>query len=129
MKSAVVLRIIYLSACFFGAASIVSGGSVLFSGGHFRENVGNYVPFVVWSNFLLGFAYVITGAGLLRRKQWAVWSSLFILTATLAVFGGLIVYIINGGAHEFRTLYAMIFRVLVWGVITIATYSVRRVPG
>jgi hypothetical protein len=48
----------------FGALTIASGGRVLFVSEAARVATGNYVPFVVWFNFLAGFAYVAAGVGL-----------------------------------------------------------------
>ena len=85
-------------AVVFGLLTIKSGGSVLFIDGTFREEAGNYVPFVVWFNFLAGFVYLIAGGGLWMQKHWAVWVSIFIVVATLVVFAILgfisIIYIV-----------------------------------
>jgi hypothetical protein len=32
-----------------------------------RAAAGNAVPFVLWFNFLAGFAYILAGLGLLRQ--------------------------------------------------------------
>ena len=65
--------IITVIAVVFGLLTIKSGGSVLFVGGIAREDAGNYVPFVLWFNFLAGFTYLLAGAGLFMRKHWAAW--------------------------------------------------------
>lgn len=44
----------------FGLLTIKSGGSVLL-GGETARSAGNYVPFVVWFNFIAAFAYVAAG--------------------------------------------------------------------
>ncbi len=109
--------------CVFGLASIKSGGSVLFIDGTFRESVGNYIPFVVWFNFLFGFVYVIAGVGLWVQKRWAVWLSLLVVIITLIVFAVLMIYIVKGGSYESRTIHAMIFRLSVWSLIAIVAYN------
>jgi hypothetical protein len=53
-------------AAAFGALTIASGGRALFGGG----TEGNVVPFVLWFNFLAGFAYVAAAAGLWRAARW-----------------------------------------------------------
>lgn len=48
--------VVTVIAIVFGLLTIKSGGSVLFVDGTAREDAGNYVPFVLWFNFLAGFA-------------------------------------------------------------------------
>lgn len=103
-------------AVLFGLLTLVSGGSVLFDEAA-RQAAGHYVPFVVWFNFLAGFAYIIAGAGLWLGRRWAVWLSFLIAGATALMFVVLAGYIMSGGGYETRTLGAMSLRTLVWGVI------------
>ena len=46
-------------AVVFGLLTIKSGGSVLFIDGVDRQAAGNYVPFVLWFNFIAGFFYAL----------------------------------------------------------------------
>jgi hypothetical protein len=114
--------IITVIAVVFGLLTIKSGGSVLFVDGTFREEAGNYVPFVVWFNFLAGFAYLIAGGGLWMQKHWAVWISIFIVVATLVVFATLGIHILKGGMYEVRTIAAMSLRTVVWALIAMFAY-------
>jgi hypothetical protein len=109
-------------AVVFGLLTIKSGGSVLFVDGTFREEAGNYVPFVVWFNFLAGFAYLVAGGGLWMQKHWAVWISMFIVVATLVVFAILGMHILNGEVYEARTIAAMSLRTVVWALIAMFAY-------
>ena len=59
-------------AIVFGAVTIFSGGLALFGGIQAQAELGNAVAFVLWFNFLAGFAYVLTGAGLWQGRRWAV---------------------------------------------------------
>lgn len=109
------LRIVALVAIVFGAATVWSGGNVLFGSG--AEAAGNYVPFVVWFNFLAGFAYVAAGIGIWRRQPWgtALAIALALLTAVaFMAFGG---YVATGGAYETRTVVAMAIRTALWVAI------------
>ena len=111
------MRVIALIAIAFGLLTIREGGAVLFFDGAARAAAGSYVPFVLWFNFLAGFAYVIAGAGLWLRHRWAVWLAVVIAAATafaLAAFGA---HGYAGGAYEMRTVIAMSFRTLVWVAI------------
>jgi len=122
IKRPLSIWIVAIVGCAFGLATIRSGGSVLFIDGPFREYVGIFVPFVVWFNFIFGFVYFAAGVGLWVQSKWAVWISLLIVIATLIVFTVLVIYIVNGGNYEQRTIYAMILRFVVWALITIVGY-------
>lgn len=103
----------------FGLLTIVSGGRALFGG----VDMGAVVPFVLWFNFLAGFAYVLAGIGLWRGTRWAPMLSLGIAVATVAVFAAFLWHVGSGGAWEARTMGAMILRSGVWMVI--ATLALR----
>ena len=118
----ITIWIITVIAVVFGLLTIKSGGSVLFVDGPFRKDAGNYVPFVVWFNFLAGFTYLIAGGGLWMQKHWAVWISIFIVVATLAVFAILGIHILKGGMYETRTIAAMSLRTVAWALIAMFAY-------
>ena len=63
------LLIAAIVAVLFGALTIFSGGRALFGGAEARAAVGAAVPFVLWFNFLAGFAYVAAGVGLFLRHR------------------------------------------------------------
>ena len=104
-------------AIVFGVLTVLSGGRALFGGVEARAAVGDAVPFVLWFNFLAGFAYVVAGIGLWLRHRPAVALSLLILAATALVFAAFGVHVLLGGAFEARTLGAMILRTGVWAAI------------
>ena len=108
---------ISLVAVGFGLLTIKSGGAVLFDDGAAHIAAGNYVPFVLWFNFVAGFAYVIAGVGLWTQQPWAVWLAIAIAVATALTFTAFGVYIFFGLAYEERTVMAMGLRTLVWAVI------------
>ena len=114
--------IITVTAVVFGLLTIKSGGSVLFIDGIAREEAGNYVPFVLWFNFLAGFAYLLAGAGLFMQKHWAAWISIFIVVATVVVFAFFGIHILNEGMYEARTVAAMSLRTVVWALIAMFAY-------
>jgi len=116
---------ISLVAIGFGLLTIKEGGTILFGDEAARIAAGNYVPFVLWFNFLAGFAYVIAGTGLWLQQRWAVWLAIAIATATALTFAAFGIHVAFGGAYELRTVIAMSLRTLVW--VTIAAVAGRSV--
>jgi len=109
-------------AVVFGLLTIKSGGAVLFIDGADREAAGNYVPFVLWFNFVAGFAYLLAGAGIFMQKRWAAWLSIIIATTTIIIFSLFGLHILNEGLYENRTVGAMTMRTVVWALIAIFAY-------
>lgn len=125
--STLLSRAISLVATLFGLMTLKEGGTVLFGNEAARIAAGNYVPFVLWFNFVAGFAYVVAGAGLWLQQRWAVWLAVTIAIATALVFVAFGAYIYSGGEYEQRTVIAMSLRTLVWVVIaTVATRMLLR---
>jgi hypothetical protein len=122
MQRRVVIRVAAVIAVAFGAATIWSGGKVLFGSG--AAAAGRIVPFVVWFNFLAGFAYVAAGVGLWLKRVWAARLAAALAIATLLVFGAFVAHIAMGGPFEPRTVGAMTLRSFFWlGVATLACAS------
>ena len=120
------LWVISLVAIGFGLLTIKEGGTILFGNDVARAAAGNYVPFVLWFNFLAGFAYVVAGAGLWLSQRWAVWLAITIAVATFLAFAALGVHIGTGGAYELRTVVAMSLRTLAWGTIAAVAWRGAR---
>ena len=108
---------ISLAAVAFGLLTIKEGGTILFGGEAARAAAGNYVPFVLWFNFLAGFAYVVSGIGLWLRQSWAARLAIIIAAATVLTFAAFGIHVLSGGAFEPRTVVAMSLRTLVWTTI------------
>ena len=106
-------------AVIFGLLTVASGGRALFGG----VDMGAVVPFVLWFNFVAGFAYVLAGVGLWRDAGWAPMLALGIAVATAAVFAAFLWHVGAGGAWEARTMGAMVLRTGVW--IVIAALALR----
>lgn len=117
------MLIMALIAVIFGLVTIYSGGEVIFIDGAGRARAGDYIGYIVWFNFIAGFAYILAAFGLYKSKKWSVILSQIIAIATLIAFAALGFHIFNGGAFEMRTLAAMILRSLVW--IAIAFFSAQ----
>mgnify|MGYP006337273743 CR=1 FL=1 len=126
----VLLSAAALVAVVFGLLSIASGGRVLFGDAAARQAAGATVSFVLWFNFVAGFAYVIAGAGLWMQQRWGAWLAIAIAVATALTFAAFGAHVYSGGAYEPRTVIAMSLRTLVWATIAaIAWYSLLRRPA
>jgi hypothetical protein len=107
--------------------TVLSGGRTLFGGEAARLAAGAIVPFVLWFNFVAGFAYVVWGLGLWKRRRWSVPLAVFIAVATGLVFAAFGVHASSGGAYEARTVSAMVLRLLLWtGIAAIAHRALRQ---
>lgn len=107
----------------FGILTVFSGGNALFGSAETRAAVGDAVPFVLWFNFLAGFAYVAAGVGLFLRQSWAVRVSIAILVTTVLVMIAFGLHVWLGGAYEMRTVWAMSLRTVIWSVV--ASLAIR----
>jgi uncharacterized membrane protein (DUF2068 family) len=124
------IRAISLVAVGFGLLTIKEGGTILFGGEAAHAAAGNYVPFVLWFNFMAGFAYVVAGIGLWLQQRWAVWLAVAIAAATALTFAAFGVHVYSGGVYERRTVIAMSLRTLVWATIAaIAWHRLVRRPA
>ncbi|MEZ5738259.1 MAG: hypothetical protein R3E68_01545 [Burkholderiaceae bacterium] len=120
------LKLMSLVAVVFGLLSIKEGGSVLFGDGVARAQAGQYVPFIVWFNFLAGFVYVGAGLALWWRNRIAAWLSIGIVVATVLAFAALGVFVAQGGGFEVRTVAAMALRTVIWLLIAIGAWKMFR---
>jgi hypothetical protein len=114
-------------AVLFGLVTSNAGSQALFGDAEARAAVGDAVPFVLWFNFLAGFAYVAAGVGLFVRRTWAARLSVAILAATILVMIAFGVHVLLGGAYEMRTVGALSLRTIVWGAIV--AVARRELPG
>ena len=85
--------------------------------------MGAVVPFVLWFNFLAGFAYVAAGLGFWFRTDWATVLSIAIALATAVVFAAFLWNVSKGVAFEARTMGAMGLRLVVWVIISIVAIA------
>lgn len=109
-------------AVIFGLATIISGGRTLFDA-ETQRLAGNYVAFVLWFNFVAGFAYIIAGVGLWFQQRWSIWFSFTIAAATLVVFAAFGLQIWLGGSYEMRTVAAMGLRAITWLAVAAVAYA------
>lgn len=109
------------AAVAFGLLTLASGGSALMG----TVDMGAVVPFVLWFNFLAGFAYIAGGVLLWRGHPLALPVALAILIATATVFAAFGWRVATGGAYEPRTVGAMTLRTAFWAVTAWVAWKTR----
>ena len=85
-----------VAAIAFGSLTLISGRSALFG----AVDMGAVVPFVLWFNFLAGFAYVLGGLLPIIGHRLALPVALTILIATATVFAVFGWRVLAGDAFE-----------------------------
>lgn len=111
----------------FGLLSLFMSASVIFDLFGIREKEGNYVPFVVWANFICSFLYLFAAKGFLKSRLWTkvvlVVASIILIITFLALKS----HISDGGIYEEKTISAMIFRIIITLIFSlIAFYSLHK---
>lgn len=129
-KRGITVWIIALIAVGFGIMTLKGGGAVLFGDEAARTAAGNYLPWLLWFNFLSGFVYIATGIGLWLQKRWAAQLSVALAAAIALAFAVFGLHILSGGEFEQRTVIAMSVRLGVWSVIAAVVFrlSQRSIP-
>ncbi len=110
MKS-VILKIAAFILMLFALVTLFMSGSVIFDLFGIRAKEGNYVLFIVVSNFINGFLYLFSAYGMFLQKKWA--TRLLVLSTTILMlsFAGLLWHINSGRIYEQQTVNAMLFRI------------------
>ena len=106
----------------FGLLTLFLSTSVIFDLFGIRAREGNYVLFVVWSNFISSIIYFIAAYGWVKNEKWTL-SLLGLSTVILIIaFVVLKIHINAGGLYETKTVGAMIFRISVTLLLAIVSY-------
>jgi len=127
MKPNRTLKWLALAAIVFGLLTVISGSRALFGGATARDELGHIVPFVLWFNFIAGFAYVAAGAALLRAGVGGARLAMLLAVSTVLVFLAFMAHVLSGGTYEMRTVGAMAIRTLFW--IAVAAFALRAVKA
>lgn len=106
----------------FGLLTLFLSTSVIFDLFGIRAKEGNYVPLVVWANFISSILYLVAAYGLLKMKKWPVWLLVISAVILVAAFIGLKIHISKGGLYEVKTVNAMIFRIGLTVLLAVASY-------
>jgi len=111
----IILKVTAIIITLFALITLFMSTSVIFDLFGIREKEGNYVLFVVISNFIAGFMYLFSAYGLFSEKKWA--TKLLLITTTILVvsFIGLLFHVNSGGIYEQKTIKAMLSRIVITG--------------
>jgi hypothetical protein len=107
----------------FGLLTLFLSSSVIFDLFGIREKEGNYVPFIVWANFISSILYLIAAVTWIRKMK--VTSTLLGISTVILTLGfiGLLIHVNAGGLHETKTIGAMVFRTLLTFSFTLISYK------
>jgi len=106
----------------FGLLTLFLSISVILDLFGIRAREGNYVLFVVWSNFICSILYLFAAYGFIKSRKWTTILLGISTLMLIAAFIGLNIHASSGGIYETKTIGAMIFRILVTLVFTIIAY-------
>ena len=117
-----ILKITAIVITIFALLTIFMSTSVIFDLFHIREKEGNYVMFVVITNFVVGITYLFSAYGLFTEK---IWTTKLLATSSLILIIGfisLLIYTNTGGIYKTKTIGAMIFRISLSIIFTFISY-------
>src|SRR5690349_14377997 len=103
-SSTPILRAAAIVLALFGMVTIFVGGSVIFDLFGLREKEGNFVPFVVWANFICGFIYIATAYNFWNAKRGSLTLIVSAFVILVFTFGALMLHIKSGGLYEAKTI-------------------------
>jgi hypothetical protein len=114
----------------FGCLTLFLSSSIIFDWFGIREKEGNYLLFIVWTNFICSMLYLASAFGMIRQKMWTVKLLVLALVALGVAYVGLFVHINAGGLHETKTIGAMAFRIVVTaGFAGLGHFVIRKEPA
>ncbi len=126
MTSSRLMKALAAVGMVFGALTVFSGWQGLFGDAATRAALGHTVGFVLWFNFLAGFAYVAAGLGLWRGERWGLWLAVALALGTALVAAAFGLHVSSGGAFEMRTVGALALRFGFWAVVAAVGWRERR---
>lgn len=122
MKKTILLIFLVL----FGGVTLFMSSSVLFDWFGIRAKEGNYVPGIVWANFVCGILYLIAAYGILKNLTWAKFPLIISMIILVFAYIGLFIHINNDGLYETKTIGAMAFRIGVTAIFLFITTKILK---
>ena len=114
-----IIVIIFLTI--FAAMTLFMSSSVLFDWFGIRAKEENYVPGIVWANFVCGILYLIAAYGILKNETWAKFPLMISMIILVLAYIGLFIHMNNDGLYETKTIGAMAFRIGVTAIFLLIT--------
>ncbi|MBR9997332.1 MAG: hypothetical protein KFF73_00105 [Cyclobacteriaceae bacterium] len=105
-----------------GLLTLFLSTSIIFDLFGIRAKEGNYVFFVVLANFISSLIYLLAAYGFTKARKWVTHLLVISLILLLIAFSGLLLHISTGGIYETKTIYAMIFRIMVTGIFAAVAF-------
>ena len=122
-----ILYLIVVSLTAFALLTLFLSTTVILDLFDIRAKEGNYVLFVVWSNFISSILYLFAAYGFIKSKEWTPKLLVISSIILIAAFIGLKIHIDSGGIYETKTVGAMIFRISVTLLFAIiAFFTIRK---
>jgi hypothetical protein len=112
-KNKIFRYLISIALIAFALLTLFLSSSVLFDWFGIRAKEGNYVPLVVWANFIASLLYLFATYGYIFLKKWSFSVMVFAAIVLALAYIGLFIHINNGGLYESKTVGAMLFRILI----------------
>lgn len=122
MKKTILLIFLLL----FGGVTLFMSSSVLFDWFGIRAKEGNFVPLVVWANWVCGILYLIAAFGISRNQIWAKFPLMISLIILILAYIGLFIHINNGGLYETKTIGTMAFRTVITAILLFVTIKILK---
>ena len=122
MKRTLLLIFLFL----FGLVTLFMSSAVIFDWLGIREKEGNFVPAVVWANWLCGFLYLICAYAVFKNSLRAKIPLIIALFILIAAYLYLIIHISNGGLYETKTVGAMAFRIVFTALYLFTTIKIYK---
>ena len=111
----------------FGLVTLFMSSSVLFDWFGIRAKEGNYVPLVVWANWICGILYLVAAFGILQNKPWVRIPLVAALIVLVLAYMNLFTHITTGGLYETKTIFAMAFRMGVTAVFLFTSIKILKI--
>lgn len=121
-KKKVSYYIVVFSLFIFALLTLFMSGSVIFDLFGIREGRGEYVPFIVWTNFVAGWLYLMAVFGFLRSEKWTFWLLATVTGLLFLAAIALVIYVNQGHAFELNTVGAMVFRIVLSSAFALIAY-------
>ncbi len=119
-------NILLLSLILFGLITLFMSSSVLFDWFGIREREGNFVPFVVWANWICGFLYLGAAYHVVRHRKSARFPLLVAIVILLCADVLLFSHVNSGGLYETKTVGAMVFRTVLTAVFYFTALQLKK---